>query len=140
MATDALADVRDTPLSVDEVLTAVAHPRAGAVVTFTGLVRNHDSGKGVKGLEYSGHPTANDALRHLVQQTQQMPGIVRVAALHRVGELSIGDLAVVIAVSAEHRGEAFDACRHLIDTLKKTVPIWKHQLFDDGSQEWVGTP
>lgn len=140
MATDALADVRDTPLSVDEVLTAVAHPRAGAVVTFTGLVRDHDSGKSVTGLEYSSHPTANDALRHLVEQTQRLPGVVRVAALHRVGKLSIGDLAVVIAVSAEHRGEAFNACRHLIDTLKETVPIWKHQIFDDGSQQWVGTP
>ncbi|WP_168581979.1 molybdenum cofactor biosynthesis protein MoaE [Gephyromycinifex aptenodytis] len=140
MDSNTLSDVRDTPLSVEEVLSAVADPRAGAVVSFTGLVRDHDSGKGVAGLEYSAHPSAVEALQSLVLKTQQRPGVVRVAAVHRVGALQIGDLAVALAVSAEHRGEAFEACSYLIDTLKSTVPIWKHQIFQDGSQEWVGTP
>lgn len=140
MGFDTLADVRDTPLSVDEVLAAVSAPQAGGVVTFVGVVRDHDGGKGVTALEYSAHPSAVDVMRRLVEETGRRPGVVRAAAVHRVGDLEIGDLAVVLAVSAAHRGQAFDACRHLIDTLKETVPIWKHQVFDDSTEEWVGTP
>ncbi|WP_083841790.1 molybdenum cofactor biosynthesis protein MoaE [Mobilicoccus pelagius] len=135
-----LVGVREEPLSVDEVLAAVTHPRVGGVVTFLGVVRNHDDGKGVDGLDYSAHPTATDALTRLVQATLRRDGVVTVAAVHRTGHLDVGDLAVVLAVGAEHRGEAFEACRALIDDLKAEVPIWKHQLFDDGSDEWVGTP
>ncbi len=135
-----LVAVRDAPLSVDEVLAAVSDPRAGAIVPFIGIVRDHDSDKGVTSLDYSGHPTALDRLAEVVAGTQQLPGVLAAAAVHRVGHLEIGDLAVVCAVSASHRGEAFDACRHLIDTLKSTVPIWKHQAFCDGTEEWVGLP
>ncbi|WP_313566922.1 molybdenum cofactor biosynthesis protein MoaE [Mobilicoccus sp.] len=136
----ALVDVRDTPLSVDEVLAAVAHPRVGGVVTFIGVVRDHDGGKGVDGLDYSAHPSAVAQLETLVEATLAREGVVTAAALHRTGHLEVGDRAVVLAVGAEHRGEAFEACRALIDDLKAQVPIWKHQRFDDGSDEWVGTP
>ena len=116
-----LVAVRDAPLSVDEVLAAVSDPRAGAIVPFIGIVRDHDSDKGVTSLDYSGHPTALDRLAEVVAGTQQLPGVLAAAAVHRVGHLEIGDLAVVCAVSASHRGQAFDACRHLIDTLKSTI-------------------
>ncbi|MDO5627426.1 MAG: molybdenum cofactor biosynthesis protein MoaE [Mobilicoccus sp.] len=135
-----LVAVRDRALSVDEVLTAVAHPRVGGIVTFIGVVRDHADGKGVGGLDYSAHPTAQPALAALVEETQRREGVVTAAAVHREGSLQVGDLAVVLAVGAEHRGQAFEACRALIDDLKRTVPIWKHQLFTDGSDEWVGTP
>ncbi|AKT51405.1 molybdenum cofactor biosynthesis protein MoaE [Arsenicicoccus sp. oral taxon 190] len=135
-----LVDVRDEPLSLDEVVSAVGDPRAGGIVPFVGVVRDHDDGKGVTGLDYSAHPSALAQLRAVVEQVAGRPGVVGVAAVHRVGRLDIGDLAVVCAVSAEHRGEAFEACRELIDTLKSTVPIWKHQGFADGTEEWVGLP
>lgn len=138
--TTPLVAVRDHPLSVDEVLAAVAHPRVGGVVSFVGVVRDHDGGKGVEGLDYSAHPSATQALSALVEATMRREGVVTVAAVHREGRLQVGDLAVVLAVGAEHRGQAFEACRDLIDDLKRTVPIWKHQLFSDGSDEWVGTP
>jgi len=135
-----LADIRELPLSVDEVLDAVRHPRAGGIATFIGMVREHDQGRGVAALDYTFHPTAPQVLRELAGRVAAGADVIRVAAVHRVGHLEIGDLAVVVAVSAVHRGTALDACRELIDTLKVAVPIWKHQIFEDGSDEWVGTP
>jgi len=135
-----LADIRETPLSVDEVLEAVRHPRAGGIATFIGVVRERDHGHGVEALDYTCHPSAPQVLRDLADRLAAEADVIRVAAVHRVGHLEIGDLAVVVAVSAVHRGTAFEVCRELIDTLKATVPIWKHQIFDDGSDEWVGTP
>lgn len=115
-------------------------PSVGGVVTFTGLVRDHDHGRTVTALEYSAHPSATDALREVARAVAARDDVAAVAALHRSGRLAIGDAAVVLAVGAAHRGAAFEACRELIDTLKATVPIWKHQLFADGDDEWVGTP
>jgi len=135
-----LADIRELPLSVDEVLDAVRHPRAGGIATFIGMVREHDQGRGVAALDYTFHPTAPQVLRELAGRAAAGADVIRVAAVHRVGHLEIGDLAVVVAVSAVHRGTALDVCRELIDTLKVAVPIWKHQIFEDGSDEWVGTP
>ncbi|GAA3666866.1 molybdenum cofactor biosynthesis protein MoaE [Yimella sp. RIT 621] len=132
-----LTDVRDTPLSVDEVLTAVQDPAAGGIGLFVGVVRDHDNAKDVDGLEYSAHPSAVDGLRRVCEQVLS-DEVSKVAAVHRVGSLQVGDLAVVVAVSAPHRGAALDACHRLIDDLKLTVPIWKHQSFADGSDEWVG--
>lgn len=132
-----LTDVRDTPLSVDEVLTAVQDPAAGGIGVFVGVVRDHDNAKDVDGLEYSAHPGAVDELRRVCEQVLS-DEVSKVAAVHRVGSLQVGDLAVVVAVSAPHRGAALDACHRLIDDLKVTVPIWKHQSFADGSDEWVG--
>src|SRR5450759_370873 len=134
-----LADIRDTPLSVDEVLVAVRHPRAGGIATFVGVVRERDHGHGVEALDYTSHPSAPQVLREIAERLAAGADVIRIAAVHRVGHLEIGDLAVVVAVSAAHRGTAFDVCRELVDTLKSAVPIWKHQIFDDGSDEWVGT-
>jgi molybdopterin synthase catalytic subunit len=135
-----LAEVREEDLSLDEVVAAVRHPAAGGIATFVGVVREHDQGAAVDALDYSAHPTAADVLRQVAEEVAGHHRVIAVAAVHRVGHLEIGDLAVVVAVSAAHRGAALEACRELIDTLKARVPIWKHQLFSDGSDEWVGLP
>lgn len=135
-----LTEVRETPLSVDEVVAAVADPAAGGTCVFIGAVREQDDDRAVSALSYSAHPTAAAQLAHVAQLVAGRHELTAVAAVHRVGDLVIGDLAVVLAVSAPHRGEAFAAARDLIDTLKSTVPIWKHQSFDDGGDEWVGLP
>jgi molybdopterin synthase catalytic subunit len=132
-----LLDIRDTPLSADECLRAVADPSAGGTTLFCGAVRNDDGGKGVQRLEYSAHPSALGRLETVAHEIAAEIPVVAVAAIHRVGELAIGELAVIVAVSAVHRGEAFTASRLLIDRLKHEVPIWKHQTFTDGSSEWV---
>jgi molybdopterin synthase catalytic subunit len=135
-----LLAVREEPLSVDEVYDAVRDVSAGGVVVFVGAVRDHDSGKGVERLGYTAHPTALARLHEVAGRVADQFPAVALAAVHRVGDLRIGDLAVVVGASAVHRGEAFAAARALIDDLKDSVPIWKHQEFTDGSQEWVGTP
>lgn len=135
-----LCDVRDEPLSVDEVLAAVRHPQCGGIAVFVGVVRDHDHGADVAALGYSAHPSVVESLRAVCTEVASRHEVGRLGAVHRVGHLEIGDLAVVAAVSAPHRGEAFAACRDLVDTLKARVPIWKHQLFADGSDEWVGLP
>lgn len=135
-----LVAVQNEPLSVDEVLSAVSDPSAGGTCLFVGTVRDLDHDRSVNKLAYSAHPTVVDRLTEVVQQVADRHPVTALAAAHRVGDLAIGDLAVVVAVSAPHRGEAFDACRDLIDTLKSTVPIWKHQEFSDGGEEWVGLP
>jgi molybdopterin synthase catalytic subunit len=135
-----LVDIRETPLRVEEVLEALADDSAGGLTLFVGTVRDHDGGKEVGGLEYSAHPTALDRLREVCEEVAREYDVRAVAAVHRVGTLGLGDAAVVVATAADHRGQAFDASRALIDRLKATVPIWKHQRFADGSDEWVGTP
>ena len=134
-----LAELRDGPLSVDEVLSAVQDPAAGGIALFTGVVRDHDHGRGVVRLSYSAHPSAGAELRRVAEKVAAGFGALAVAAVHRTGELAVGELAVLVAVSCAHRGEAFDACRALIDELKATVPIWKHQEFGDGESEWVNS-
>ncbi|MEV0011648.1 molybdenum cofactor biosynthesis protein MoaE [Streptomyces sp. NPDC051840] len=133
-----LLDIRETPLSVDEIFRAVGDDAAGGTALFVGTVRNHDGGQDVGALGYSCHPTAGDELRKVAEKVVAEFPVRALAAVHRVGELSVGDLAVVVAVSCAHRGEAFDACRKLINDLKHQVPIWKHQRFSDGTEEWVG--
>jgi molybdopterin synthase catalytic subunit len=135
-----LIDVRESELSVDEVRAAVADPAAGGIALFAGAVRDSDHDQAVSGLSYSAHPSAVDELRRVAEVITEKYPVIGIAAVHRVGDLAIGDLAVVLAVSCPHRAEAFDACRDLIDILKASVPIWKHQRFGDGTAEWVGTP
>jgi molybdopterin synthase catalytic subunit len=135
-----LIAVRESELSVDEVRAAVADPTAGGIALFAGAVRDSDHDRGVSGLSYSAHPSAAGELRRVAEVIAEKYPVIGIAAVHRVGDLAIGDLAVVLAVSCPHRAEAFDACRDLIDILKASVPIWKHQRFDDGTAEWVGTP
>jgi len=134
-----LAELRETPLSVDEVLSAVADPAAGGVALFVGTVREQDHGRPVARLGYSAHPSAAAELRRVAEKVAAGHGAIAVAAVHRVGDLAVGDLAVVVAVSCPHRAEAFDACRALIDDLKLTVPIWKHQQYASGDSEWVNS-
>ncbi|MCF3146351.1 molybdenum cofactor biosynthesis protein MoaE [Streptomyces platensis] len=133
-----LLEIRDTPLSVDEVFAAVGDTAAGGTALFVGTVRSHDNGADVDGLGYSAHPTAEAEMRRIAEKVTAEFPVRALAAVHRVGDLRIGDLAVVVAVSCPHRGEAFEACRKLIDDLKHEVPIWKHQVFSDGTEEWVG--
>lgn len=133
-----LVAVRDTPLSVDEVFRAVGDDAAGGTALFVGTVRDHDGGGEVSGLGYSAHPTAEAELRRVAEKVAADHPVRAMAAVHRVGDLVVGDLAVVVAVSCPHRAEAFAATRHLIDDLKREVPIWKHQTFTDGTEEWVG--
>jgi molybdopterin synthase catalytic subunit len=132
-----LLDIRDTPLSADECLASVADPAAGGTALFLGVVRDEDGGRSVDRLAYSAHDSALAELTRIAREVAAAVPVVAVAAVHRVGKLAIGDIAVIVAVSAVHRGEAFDASRLLIDRLKHEVPIWKHQLFTDGSSEWV---
>jgi molybdopterin synthase catalytic subunit len=135
-----LVDIREQPLDVAEVLAALGDAASGGLVLFVGRVRDHDHGIGVRGLEYSAHPSALDSLRRVCTQVAEQYDVHAVAAVHRVGRLAIGDIAVVVATTSAHRGTSFDASRALIDTLKAEVPIWKHQQFADGTEEWVGTP
>jgi len=133
-----LLAIRDTPLSVDEVFAAVGDDAAGGTALFVGTVRDHDGGADVDGLGYSAHPSAEAELRRVAEKVAADYPVRALAAVHRVGDLAIGDLAVVVAVSCPHRAEAFEACRRLIDDLKREVPIWKHQRYADGTEDWVG--
>ncbi|MEU6734487.1 molybdenum cofactor biosynthesis protein MoaE [Streptomyces physcomitrii] len=133
-----LLELRATPLSVDEVHRAVGDSAAGGTALFVGTVRDHDGGADVDALSYSAHPSAEAELRKVAEKVVADFPVRALAAVHRTGDLVVGDLAVVVAVSCAHRGEAFEACRRLIDDLKREVPIWKHQRFSDGTEEWVG--
>ncbi len=133
------------PISVDQAIAAVESDTAGAVVSFSGVVRNHDGGKAVERLSYSAHPTAHQVMADVVARlaAEQAAGAfvtqpVRIWAAHRIGMLEIGDPALVCAVSAAHRGQAFAVCSELVDRIKEQVPIWKEQFFSDGTVEWVG--
>ena len=135
-----LVALRETPLEVDEVLAALDDDASGGLTLFVGRVRDHDGGRGVTGLEYTAHPSALDRLQEVCDSVATEYGVLGLAAVHRTGPLAIGDTAVIVAVAAAHRGDAFTASRSLIDRLKAEVPIWKHQLFVDGDEEWVGAP
>jgi molybdopterin synthase catalytic subunit len=133
------------PISADQAIAAVESDTAGAVVSFSGVVRNHDGGKPVDRLSYSAHPTAHQVMADVVAQlAAEHEGAgastppVRIWAAHRVGSLEIGEPALVCAVSAAHRGQAFAVCSELVDRIKEQVPIWKEQFFSDGTVEWVG--
>ena len=133
-----LAEVDTEPLTLARMVSAVADPRCGAVVTFDGVVRDHDEGRGVRRLEYTAHPTADAVIEEVAREIAERYPDTLVAVAHRHGPLVIGDSALVCAVSAPHRKQAFAACDALVDTVKQRVPIWKHQVFEDGGSEWVG--
>jgi molybdopterin synthase catalytic subunit len=135
-----LVDLRSSAVDVEEVMAALDDDASGGLTLFVGRVRDHDHGLDVRGLEYSAHPTALDALRRVCAQVAEQYDVRAVAAVHRVGRLAVGDIAVIVATASAHRGTAFEASRALIDTLKSEVPIWKHEIFADGTEEWVGTP
>jgi molybdopterin synthase catalytic subunit len=135
------AAVVEYPLSVEEHAELVADAAAGAVVTFAGVVRNHDGGRGVDELEYSGHPTAERVIREVAEEiAARASGVRALAVSHRIGPLRIGDVALACAVAADHRREAFEVCAELVDEVKRRLPIWKRQVFADGTDEWVNCP
>ena len=136
----AIAAVGNGPLDLAAHEAAVADPRAGAVVSFQGVVREHDHGRTVTLLEYEGHPTAAEVLRAVADEVAADPAVFAVAVSHRVGVLEIGDVALVAAVSTVHRAAAFAACARLVDAAKARLPIWKRQVFPDGTDEWVNCP
>ncbi len=131
--------IQSQPLSLDAALDSLTNPQAGAIAVFIGLVRQHDGGRdGVTRLDYSAHPDAAAALQQIADEVAAQPGVCGVVALHREGELEVGDRAVLCLVAAEHRGQAFDGARALIEECKRRVPIWKRQHFSDGEPTWVG--
>jgi molybdenum cofactor synthesis domain-containing protein len=135
------AVVTEDPLDVEAHARMVSRSTAGAVVSFSGVVRDHDGGRGVHALEYSSHPDAGDVIARVAAQVAAThPKVYALAVSHRIGSLAIGDSAIVCAVSAAHRAEAFAACAELIDEVKLQLPIWKRQELSDGSEEWVNSP
>jgi len=135
------AAVVERELSVDEHAELVSNVAAGAVVTFSGVVRNHDGGRHVEELEYSGHPTAERVIRQVADEiAARATGVRAIAVSHRIGPLRIGDVALACAVAADHRQEAFQVCAELVDEVKRQLPIWKRQVFADGTDEWVNCP
>ena len=134
------AALTDQPIQLAEHEDLVSHEAAGAVVGFVGVVRNHDGGRDVLRLEYSAHPSAAEVLADVVAEVaQNATGVRAVAASHRIGILQVGEAALVAAVAADHRQAAFATCARLVDTIKERLPVWKHQFFGDGSEEWVGS-
>ena len=137
--TDVFSDVSERPLDPSTLDEFVWQREDGAVVSFQGIVRDHDGGRSVVSLDYRAHPEAAEFLRRCCEDLAARTGL-RVAAVHRVGSLTIGDLALIAAVAAPHRAEAFAACAELVDEVKKRLPIWKRQVFTDGEEEWVACP
>jgi molybdopterin synthase catalytic subunit len=131
--------VTTEPLSSDALADVVTVPEAGGVVVFLGVVRNNSAGRRVVALEYEAHvPMAEAKMKEIGEAVhRRWPDVKQVAMAHRIGRLGIGDASVVIAVSAAHRQQAFEACHFAIDRLKETVPIWKREIFEDGAV-WVG--
>jgi len=134
------AVVGEQPLDVAELAALVERAAAGAVVTFAGVVRDHDGGRGVRGLEYTAHPTAGTVVGVVAAAVAgRAHGVRAVAVSHRVGRLQIGEVALACAVAADHRREAFETCAELVEEVKRRLPVWKHQVFTDGTDEWVNS-
>lgn len=134
------AALTDQPIVLAEHERLVASAAAGAVVGFAGVVRDHDAGRSVVRLEYSAHPLAEQTLAEVLAEiAEHASGVRAIAASHRVGPLRIGDAALVAAVAADHRRAAFETCALLVDTVKARLPVWKHQFFADGTEEWVNS-
>jgi molybdopterin synthase catalytic subunit len=132
-----LVEVGESPLDVSALAALVADERAGAVVSFSGNVRDHDHGRDVVSLTYEGHPSAEAVLKDVAAEIDAQFDVIALAVAHRVGALAIGDAALVAVVATAHRDEAFRACSALVDLTKEKLPVWKHQVFADGTDEWV---
>jgi molybdopterin synthase catalytic subunit len=132
--------VSAAPLSIELHESAIEHPRAGGRVVFCGVVREVDSGRNVVELEYEGHPGAEAVLGEIAEEFGSKPDVLALAVSHRIGQLAIGDVALIAAVATEHRAAAFEICAQLVDEVKARLPIWKRQVFADGSDEWVNCP
>jgi len=133
------ADVTTNVINIFELANLIRDESCGAIVTFSGEVRNHDSGKEVVSLTYEIHPSAQEKLAEITESVAGKFQVQKVAIAHRYGEIPIGQTAFAVAVSAHHRGSAFEACSALVNEVKEQLPIWKYQVFKDGSDEWVNT-
>lgn len=138
MSAQICTSIVETPLDPVAIEQAARRTDCGAFVSFIGVVRNHDDGEGVQGIDYSAHPQAEEILKDLVEDFARREGVHHIEAHHRVGSLHIGDEAMVIVVAAEHRSQAFTTCSDLVDEVKVRLPIWKKQFRLDGSHEWSG--
>ena len=136
MARVVRAEVTEAPVSVTELADAVQDAAAGAVVTFEGVVRNHDAERAVTGIGYSCHPTAGQVVKQIAQDVAQQGRVRALGVVHRVGDLSVGEVALAVAVSSDHRAEAFAVCSQIVEEVKKRLPVWKRQTFTDGSSQW----
>lgn len=134
-----LTGVQDTPLDTAAIANSIRNDAAGALVVFEGIVRNHDAGREVTGIEYSCHPSAAEVVADVAAEVAERHPECRVAVVHRVGELAIGELAMVAVVASPHRSASFAAISDVVDTIKDKLPVWKRQLFTDGTDEWVGS-
>lgn len=128
----------DAPIDVARLRAALAHDAAGGVVVFEGVVRDHNEGRAVTGLAYQAYEAlALSEGARIVHEARERFDVAALDCVHRVGELSIGDVAVFVGASAAHRGAAFDAVRYVIDEVKRRVPIWKKERYADGESEWL---
>lgn len=132
----ARAELTGDPVSADDLARAVEDPAAGALVTFDGRVRDHDGGRPVTAISYSTHPSAEQVLADIAAERAATPGLRAVALAHRVGELEVGETALAVAVSADHRREAFEALSEIVEEVKRRAPVWKRQRFADGTWQW----
>lgn len=135
-----LATVQSEPLDVAHVQALTADDAAGALVTFAGIVRNHDHGRAVVEIEYVSHPSAAQVITEVAAEFRERPGVHAISVVHRVGTLGVGELALIAVVAASHRAEAFSTASDLVDRVKEKLPVWKRQLFTDGTDEWTGCP
>lgn len=139
-ATVLRAVVGAAPLDVAEHAALVDQAAAGAVVTFAGVVRDHDGGRPVRELEYTAHPSAEEIVAQVASDVAaRATGVRAIAVSHRVGRLAVGEVALACAVAADHRREAFETCAELVEQVKRLLPVWKHQAFADGTDEWVNS-
>lgn len=134
-----VADVVDEEIDVQLLAESVRDDRAGATAIFDGRVRNHDGGKGVEGIEYEAHPSADETMQRIAHELAKQSGAIKIAVLHRTGKLAVRDVAFAAAVSAAHRKEAFGILERLVERVKQELPVWKKQSFSDGTSEWKGS-
>ena len=139
MTADFLALVTDQPIDVDALRKNASNAATGAIVLFCGDVRNHDADRAVLRLDYEAHPTAQDVLTQCAVTIADNEDIQHVSLVHRYGSLEIGDTALAVVVAAAHRGAAFAACEAAVNLVKAELPMWKHQFFSDGTDEWVNS-
>ena len=138
MSAEIATGITDAPLDSGALIDSARRDTCGAVASFIGVVRNHDGGERVDAIEYSSHPSSQQILRDIVMEFKDRPGVHRIVAWHRVGRLEIGEDAMVVAVAAEHRAQAFRAVETIVEEVKAKLPIWKKQELTDGSHNWSG--
>ncbi|MDT3767376.1 molybdenum cofactor biosynthesis protein MoaE [Gleimia hominis] len=133
------AEIWDRPIDPQIITAEVTEDKAGAIVTFTGVVRNHDDGRAVTDIDYSAHPTAARVIGEILGDIAGREGAHAISCVHRTGHLTVGDVAMVAVVAASHRAQAFSTVALLVDEVKRRLPVWKKQQFPDGTHEWTGS-